>query len=582
MPASTPTDCEAADAAQALVDYEQVRAHYAQIPAMALAPTLGGVFSSWVLWDAVDNRHLLIGMAAVIGLSALRLVMWRHYFKLAPAQAALRRWRVVAVLVAGISGCIWGSAAPFLYPPQRPEFAVFLVVLLTLLPVVPIAALAVYLPTLYAYYLPCLVPFVTVLALRFSRSEQMAALLLLMMMGAMLTFARRYSKSLAEAIRLRVTLDERSRALQDALRAKSQFILSASHDLRQPVHPMGLFLRAMREPDAVAYDAQAIAHLDASLNNLRSMLTNMLDISRLDAEVIGPQPQHFAIDALLQRLADEHAPMAAQKGLEWRWRCPPAFAFSDPLLLERILRNLLSNALKYAGRGGVLIACRGHGAMLRLQVFDTGIGIAAADQGLVFDEFTRLANRERNDADGLGVGLAIVQRMARLLGHPLALRSVPGRGTVFTITVPRGCANAVAPTPHPAVTAVPALLPGWVLVIDDDVSVGAGVSALLQRWGHRTSVCTAASEALRLLSASATAPQLLIADLRLAGGRSGLDAVADIRKHLGWPVPVILVTGDTAPIHLRQAYEAGYVLLHKPVDPAFLRLSIAEVCRPQA
>ena len=566
----------------ALVAIEQLRAHYAQIPVMALAPTLGGLFSSWVLWDAVDNRYLVIGMAAVTGLSALRLLLWRHYFKLQPENAARRRWRVIAVLAAGVSGCIWGSAAPFLYPPRLPEYEVFLLVLLTLLPVVPIAALAAYMPALMAYYLPCLAPFVLVLAFQSSRSEQMAAVLLLMMMGAMLTFAARYSKSLAESIRLRVELDERSRALQRAVHDKSQFIVSASHDLRQPVQAMGLFLQAMREPGGAVHDEKALEHLDASLNNLRSLLTNMLDVSRLDAAVVGPQPQHFALDPLLQKLADEHAPLAAQKGLHWRSRCPPALAHSDPVLLERILRNLLSNALKYTERGGVLLACRSHGSALRVQVFDTGIGIAAHDQRLVFDEFTQLANRERNDANGLGLGLAIVQRMTRLLGHSLDLRSVPGRGTVFTIHLPRGSGDALASPPRPTPEPTAAMTPGWVIIIDDDPEVGAAASALLRRWGHRTSVCKSAADALRLLGPGSQAPQMLLVDFRLGSGGSGLDAVAAIREHVGQPVPVIVVTGDTAPGRIRQAYEAGHLLLHKPVDPQHLRLCMAEVCKPQA
>lgn len=574
------------DATQALVAAEQLRAHYAQIPAMAVAPTLGAAYSSWVLWGAVDNRWLVLGMSGVALLSGLRLLLWRHYFRLPPESQGARRYRVAAVAGSAISGCIWGSAAPLLYPPADPAHTVFLLVLLTLLPIVPLAALAAYMPTLYVYYLVCVAPFVAVLALQPSRSEKMAALLLVMMMAAMLTFARRYSRSLAEAVRLRVRLDERSRALQEAVREKAQFIVSTSHDLRQPVQAMSMFIEALRQGGAAAHDEQALSDLEASLANLRSMLTNTLDISRLDAAVVGPRLEHFALDALLRKLAAEHAPLAAARGLRWRCRAAPAVAYSDPVLVERIVRNLLSNAIKYTQQGGVLLACRRHGPLLRVQVFDTGVGIAVTDQDVVFDEYTQLAHRERSDANGVGLGLAIVRRMSQLLGHRLLLRSVPGRGSVFTIELPRGDAASASAAPsamRPAAAMTepspvrPA--PGWVLIIDDDPVVGPAAALLLQRWGHRTAVCRSADEALALLAARREeVPQLLLVDFRLGGGRSGLHAVEAIRRRLAHAVPVILMTGDTAPARLREAYEAGHLLLHKPVDPQRLRLCLAEAC----
>lgn len=581
------TPAVAANPAQAAVRLALLRAHYAQIPAMAIAPTAGGLFSAWVLWGTVQNRYLVIGMAAVTLLSGLRLLLYRHYFKLAPERAAQRRWYAVAVVSAGISGCIWGSVAPFLYPPQAPGHEVFLVVLLTLLPIVPVSALASYPPALYAYFIPCTVPFVATLALQDSRGEKMAALLLLMMMGAMLTFARRYSQSLAEATLLRVQLAGQSQALQTAVQQKAQFIAAAGHDLRQPVHAMSLFLASLRDSADRTQDAPMLGHLEASLANLRSMLGNMLDISKLDAEVLGPQMQDVALDVLLARLADEHRPLAAQKGLAFRTRLAPAVVCSDPLLLERIVRNLLANALKYTDRGGVALVCRGHAAGWRLQVVDTGVGIAAGDIATVFQPFRQLGNRERSDANGLGLGLAIVQRMALLLGHPLRVRSTPGRGTVFTLDLPRGTGPLpAAPAPAatsattPAARPLPDMPAGWVMVIDDDAAVGAAAGTLLRQWGHRVSVCATADDALAVLHTAADSPQLLLVDLRLAGGQSGLDAVALIHQHLQQAVPVILITGDTAPERIRHAYDAGHVLLHKPVDPQRLRLCLAELCPP--
>jgi signal transduction histidine kinase/CheY-like chemotaxis protein len=513
-------------------------------------------------------------------LSLLRLLLYRHHAKLPPALAGARRWHLAAVLAAALSGCIWGSAAPLLYPTQRPDYDAFVIVLLTLLPVVPVAALAAYMPAFYAYYFPCILPFVATLAMQPGRSEKMAALLLLMMMGAMVAFARRYARTLSEAIRLRVQLAAQTRALEDAVRHKTQFIAAASHDLRQPVHAMTLFLESLRQQDLRLGTEPFIGHIDASLRNLRSMLTNMLDVSKLDAEVVGPRLHDFDIEPLLRKLADEYAPLAAQKGLDFRCRCRPAAVRSDPALLERILRNLLSNALKYTERGGVALVGRGSGPHLQVQVFDTGIGMSRADLSLVFREFHQLGTRaDRSEVSGLGLGLSIVQRMAGLLGHAVQVRSAPGRGSVFTVVLSRSRGMpppvAIEPAAH-----TPEMPPGWVVIVDDDEAVGAAAAALLHQWGHHCTVCASAEAVLSALDGAATAPKLLIVDFRLGGGASGLDAVARIRERVGQPVPVILVTGDTAPARIREAYAAGHALLHKPVDPQRLRACMAEACPP--
>ncbi len=566
---------------------EQVRAHYRQIPAMAIAPTLGGFFTVWVLWGAVDNRYLMAGMAAVTALSAARMLLYRRYFAAAAVQAAALHWRYLAVGAAALSGCLWGSAAPLLYPPVVADYDVFLLVLLTLLPIVPVAALAEYMPAFYAYYLPCMAPFIVTLALEPGRAPRMAALLLLMMMAAMLTFARRYSRSLSEAIRLRLQLSEKSDALERAVSHKSQFIAAASHDLRQPVHAMGMFLASLRRQGEGSEEARFVGYLDASLRNLRGMLTNMLDTSRLEADVVKVEPQDFAIGALTRKLADEYAPLALQKGLRFHHQTVDSMVHSDPVLLERILRNLLSNALKYTRHGGIALRARhNHGGVL-LQVHDTGIGIARDRFDRIFQEFAQIDNAERADANGLGLGLAISRRMARLLGQTIGVHSVPGHGSVFDIALP--AAGAVAPRPPAAedrdAPAPPPMPPGLVLVIDDDEMVGASSAALVRRWGHRALVCPSAERALAALAESGDSPDLMIVDFRLAEGASGLQAAERVRQQLGWALPVILVTGDTAPARIREAFTAGHVLLHKPVDPNRLHACMIEVmlsARPRA
>jgi signal transduction histidine kinase len=420
-----------------VVAAEQLRAHYSQLPAIAVAPAVGALYSAWVLWGAVDDRLLVLGVIAVFLVSTVRLVVYWRFFRQPPERMAATRWRFAAVAAALVSGCVWGSAAPLLYPPHSPDYVVFLVVLLALLPVAPVAALAAYMPAFTAYFSCCMLPFIATLALHDSRAERLAAVLLILMMGAIWAFARRYSQSLREATRLRVHLARQSSSLEEALAHKSHFIAAASHDLRQPVHAMGLLVESLRERaqrqaqaghESDAQTDSILMQMDASMHNLRGML----DLSRLDADVVQPRVTVFALADLIERLSEEYAACSRAGGLRVRRRCGPAWVRTDPALLERILRNLLSNALNYTAGGGVLLAARARGPGVQVLVIDTGPGIRAEDQRRVFDEFVRIEtpdSPDSPDAPGMGLGLAIVRRLAALLGHRVWLQSRVGHGS---------------------------------------------------------------------------------------------------------------------------------------------------------
>lgn len=558
---------------------EQVRAHYAQLPAMAIAPVAGGWFTVWVLWGQAEQRALLLGMSAITLLSLVRLLVARRYARSAAAAQREPRWRRMAVAGAFVSGCLWGLAALWLYPPRDEAYEVFVVVLLTLLPIVPVAALAAYLPAFYAYYLPCLAPFVLTLALHGTRAERLSALLLLMMLLAMLVFARRYARSLREAIELRIRLGQQSEALQAAVAQRTRFVARASHDLRQPVHAMGLFLELLRRPGQTEVERTA-AYLQASQRGLQAMLGNLLDLSKLDAQVVHPQPRPLRLAELLLRLAAEFDVQARSRGLRLRCRAGAATVRSDPLLLERILRNLLSNALKYTRRGGVLLACRRRAAGVAVWVFDTGVGIDPARGESIFDEFNH-AGHDDHHADGLGLGLAIAQQTAALLGCTLRWRSVVGRGSAFGLDLELAPDEAVGPASQarPEEPALP-VPPAHAFVIDDDAAVRDGTALLLEHWGLRTHAFASVEQALAALAGEGEAPGVLIVDFRLGDGGSGLGAARRVLERIGQPVPVILITGDTAPDRIREAYQAGHFLLHKPVDPQRLRACLSEALRP--
>lgn len=278
---------------------EQLHTHYQQLPAMIIAPALGALFTAWVLWDAVNTTYLKIGLAGVLGISVVRIFLYRKYFSRNRQRESQQLWRYLAISLALISGCIWGSTAIFLYPPLQAEYEVYMLVLLALVPVAPMAALAVYMPAFYVYYLPCVAPFVITLGLQEGRAERMTALLLLMMSGAIITFANKYAAMLTEAIRLRLQLADQTKQLEQAAIVKTRFLAAASHDLRQPVHAMGLFIASLQSQSAELRESKLFTQIEQSILVLRRMLDAMLDISRLDAGIVEIHQQDFKLSKLM-------------------------------------------------------------------------------------------------------------------------------------------------------------------------------------------------------------------------------------------------------------------------------------------
>jgi CheY-like chemotaxis protein/two-component sensor histidine kinase len=311
-------------------------------------------------------------------------------------------------------------------------------------------------------------------------------------------------------------------------------------------------------------------------------LNALLDISRLDAEMVQPAYSAVALTPLLARIAADEGAIASAKGLALRCVVlgPTDLAVhTDAQLLERVLRNLVSNAVRYTAAGGVLLQADLRGGSLRLRVADSGIGIPRERLTEVFQEFVQLHNPERDREQGLGLGLAIVQRLCALLAVPLRLRSRPGRGTVFTLRLPLASALALPPSVEARglSTGLPQLVPGdLVLVIDDDADIRVAMAALLHGWGCQVLTAASLNSLLPQLMALTVAPRLILCDLRLQGPDDGLAVIEQLRSGFNDDVPAILVTGDTGPDRLRDAAASGLGLLHKPVSEAALRLAIAQ------
>ncbi len=367
-------------------------------------------------------------------------------------------------------------------------------------------------------------------------------------------------------------LREKKEEAEKANYDKTRFLAAASHDLRQPMHALGLFMGELHHRINTAEQRQIVDKVDEAVTAMSGLLESLLDISKLDAGVVVPQLQEIDIAMLVSRLQEVFAAEAAQKYITFRVRCHSIRVVSDPILLERILLNLLGNAIRYTPpHGTVLLACRRRGKQLRIETRDNGNGIAEKDQERIFHEFVQLENAARERSKGLGLGLPIVQRLCRLLQHSLALRSAPGAGTTFSVDVPLAQSiSGFQPADSKAEMAeegVEELGNRVALVVDDDELVRTGTGGLLESWGWHVRL------AKNLAEVKAANPQLfdlVICDYRLPDG-NGLELFHDIQTKGPFKPAFILISGDTFPDILQQVATHGLHLLHKPVRPAKLR-----------
>ncbi|MDN6857383.1 hybrid sensor histidine kinase/response regulator [Pseudomonas sp. CAN2814] len=546
----------------------------------------------YILRDALSPVAIVCWLAALYLLTLGRIVLARAYFRQAPARTQEGRRLWTTTLLSWASSLLWGWLGWAGFAHGDPQLFAFTCIVLTGLVCGAVPSLSAFPPAYIGSLTAMLLP-VLVLCLSVADEQHTTySFFILCLAGVNLYYSRVTYRSLCETIRLRQENSELVEDLREqrdraraADQAKSRFLAAASHDLRQPIHALGLFVGALaslaeRGPVDARQASEIAARLRGMLGNLGDLLNGLLDISRLDAGVVPVAREPVSLDKLFADLRAEFAGTAAERCLDWRVHGSHAWIDSDPLLLRRILDNLLSNAFRYTLGGGILLGCRRRGDELEIQVCDTGIGIDPGLQEVVFEEFVQLHNAERDRKQGLGLGLAIVRHAARLLDHRLILRSQPGRGSVFALRVPLAEAPP-QPAPLPEL-ANPQGRGLGIMVVDDEPDVLHALSNLLEVWGHRVYCGSSALLACRRhieASHAGRAPvDLILSDYRLGDGQTGEDAVRRIRSYLAQgrsgEVPALIITGDTSPLRLREALASGSQLLHKPLDTEQLRAAI--------
>ncbi len=578
--------------------FDHVRALFVQTPASLTGYVIGWALVVVMYWPLAP-RAVIAGWALVLAtLLAFRLAHYLRFRRHPDAdEATMLRWRSSWKVLVLAQASMWGLAVWLFWGLGTPYHLTALMLVVFSLCLASVQLLATQQRLFIAFTCLVLVPAIARIATDTSQAWhwQLAGILSLQFI-IVLVMGRAQRSALDQVIRLKSHTDrlaaqlrvemgvseDARRAAEAASRAKTQFFAAASHDLRQPLHAMGLFAEALRQRSHDPEVASLVNSINESVDALEGLFGELLDITRIDTGGVDVNPAPVPMRELFARLRLHFEPTAFEKGLALSFHGGQRVAFADPVILERILRNLVSNAIRYSDDGGVLVSCRQRGDKLLMQVWDSGIGISEATLPRIFDEFYQVQSQrplEAHQRKGLGLGLAIVARLAGLLGAPISVRSRVGHGTVFSFEVPPGKAvraleSATAKLKAPLGLTLQGRL---ILVVEDEAAVREGLVVLLKAWGASVRAFdTVAAVQAWLATQPSEAPDLLIVDYRLPQATTGLDALAAFRSH--WParkLPAIVVTGSTIGGHETEAAEHDFHLLIKPVLPNKLRAMIA-------
>ena len=561
---------------------EQIRLSFNQIAFAVFLPPVSAAILAFLLWEIVSHTIIITWLISILCCCSIfgSWVMWKR--KKFTTIYNTEYWSKVLILFAIISGGAWGLGGYFLFVPDEISYLGLLLLWMYLPAASGAMVTLAYKPLFYSNTTAMLLP----LFIRFVEEGGVfnitMAVTTLIYAGCLCYFHRHMNSMLMDSIRLRFEksdlLDEVTtgkKIAENANIAKSRFLAAASHDLRQPLHAQTLFIAELKhrvkEPEA----AEIIEHLESSVEAMGELFNSLLDISKLDAATIKLNVVPFQLQKLFEKLENNFKLEAGKKGLSLHFIATSEMIASDYSLLSRMLQNLIANAIRYTDSGFVIICCRKHGGELRIEIRDSGKGIEINDQEKIFDEFVQLHNPERNQKNGLGLGLAIVVRLNRLLEHRIIIRSQPNKGSVFSIIVPKlsyqkkdSIQVQINESYDKQFDHVK------ILVIDNEESIRIGMKVLLNDWGCVVKTAADYSQAISIIETEKFCPRVVISDYRLSTKETGIDVLDRLCEMMANKIHGILITGDTAADVLQEADLSGYDLLHKPVSLHKLKMSI--------
>ena len=557
---------------------ERIRVLYKQVPSILISNLLIASLLIFFLYNFTNDVLSLYWMIVVVIISAFRFIMLKRYDRQERSQKDVIWWGWFFVLTAFISGCTWGAISILFLQTDNLVIMLFLLMTLTGVTVGSSASLSNFAWSYYAFAIPTILPFAYILNSEGKSDFTVLSLMLTVFLLLQLIIARKNQNTLDESIILRnentaliQQLELKKEKAELANSAKTRFLAAASHDLRQPLHAMSLFLDILDERNQDPEQAMIVDKIKNSSLSLENLLESLLDISKLDAGIISVDKKSFSIQKLFDVLANEFNSIAIEKGLSIHFMPTSLYLNSDTQNVERILRNLISNAIRYTEHGRILVGCRRTKDTVLVSVYDTGIGIDADKNKIIFEEFQQLDNPGRDRSKGLGLGLSIVDRLAALLNAKLSMQSIPDKGSVFSIELPRGSSRQIIEPDMVSVKTYAKLAEKTIVIIEDEEEIRNALKLLLTGWGCKVLELTSIKDVKQKLQLSCK-PDMILADYRLQNHETGVNVIHAIYDYYqDNNIPAIIITGDTAPNRIKEAKESGFQLLHKPVSGGKLR-----------
>ncbi len=562
---------------------QQARLFYQQLPTTMLGSIITSIVLVIIFYSIASPLILFSWLAAQLTLAVLRIFIARRFFTIERPTDEVKKWVRGTGILSFIAGSLWGLSSLLFFTVEPAIYPIALSIILFGTITATVTSYSS-IPWMYAAYS---LPVSLQLAYSFMDTGiiefQIMAALIIVFAIANLGFSRNAYKSTLNAINLNLRnielieqLKQQKNTAEEASKAKSRFLAAASHDLRQPLQAMLLFIDNLSTADA-DQQQKSIDNIRHSSNALKELFDELLDISKLDAGIIKTRKENFNIEKIIQEIYQDQLPLLQQKQQTLNCHIRPAFIYSDPILVKRILQNIICNAMQYTPQGGEISIgiVEASAVSASISICDNGPGIPEDERNNIFDEFHQLHNPERDRSKGLGLGLAIVKRLIKLLGSEIDLKSAPGQGSCFSFQLPLGRKTdeiiSADETPAPSQP----LSGRRILIIEDEKNIRTALQETLNQWGCITYAADGIETALQLISQQPDW-DLILSDFRLRNKDTGLEAISAVNKVLNKNIPAIFITGDTAPERIREASDSGYTLLHKPVKPAQLRLAISQ------
>lgn len=564
------------------IEAEQIRHIYNQTPVFVPVVMLSSFFVTIMFWPITSP---LVGILWCVWIWVVYISLWglcKRWKKAQPDDASMKAWAKPYIILGWVATASWGIIGVLFFYVDSLNYQALLLIILIMGAAAVTTTSTAYSPTFYSailLLLPLLWSLISV-----GQLIQYLLAIGVVMFSAMMFLLHRNSHALyTSALKLRFINEEMGKqlAMQKNIAeheniSKSKFLAAASHDLRQPLHAMSLFHGELCHSNIdEKKQNELIANIGASIVSMSELLSGLLETSRFEVGVVEANFKFFQVNELFDDLCHEYYTKSQVKNL--RFKCVPCsiVVFSDPLLLRRIVCNLLENAIQYTNNGSILLGCRRKGDALSLQVWDTGMGIATEDLRNIFDEFKQLDNPDKDQSKGLGLGLSVVKQLSNVLNHNLSVESVLGKGSMFSLQILLNKDNEINVEKRcKQANIVDNLKSSYMLVIDDDENIRKGMKELLTSWGCEVMLAFDLNSAVNVIESSNQKPNVIISDYHLEDSQTGIEIIKKLRLKYAVDFPSILISADNTLQNNDDVMKSNIMFLHKPVNAARLVTSL--------